>query len=250
MDRKNLANLKKYGLTLICLIILLMTLCACSANIKVSIGNDAEDKEVILENIKTDVQAENLKSIVIKSESSTVTLMSYDTDAIVLEMENMGDNYSYSDDDGVFSLELKSGESKLVTTNLSAVTVKVPKDISLDKITIEMGNGDIILSDVDAAKVSVKSGLGSFKNSGALSGEVNIELKNGSADLLLCGSERDYKISADTNIGSVVVGNFHGQRKLAGEGRHTGAEYSSDALMGNRINVHSGDGDVTVKFAG
>ena len=140
------------------------------------------------------------------------------------------------------------------------VTITVPQNIVLDRIRVKTGLGNVLLYGLNAANVTVETGLGGVEcyeardivqlelNTGkgnvnlglaeALDG-LSIRLKSGmgNVEAMLCGHETDYSYSLESGMGAVTVNGSYQNTKVERRGNQP-----------YQLNAGSGMGDVIVWF--
>ena len=141
-----------------------------------------------------------------------------------------------------------------------AVTVTVPGNTVLNKISVKTGLGDVLLYGVNAKTVTAETGLGDVecyeaRNVGRLElttgmGDVNLGLEvacdglsihlesgMGHIEAALCGFETDYSYTLESGLGAVTVNGVY---------RGNEAERRDSAPC--QLSAESGMGDVSVYF--
>lgn len=174
---------------------------------------------------------------------------SIDVDAAVAHVTvQVGREYGVSvdwDSAGAYSLSYKFSNGVLKVTgspqNVSGMNVKeaavlitIPEGAVLKEIDIEVGVGDIILTNISAKDVSCDTGLGNMIWTGPLAREV--ELNTGMGDLSILTDGIDgWNIELNSGMGNLVV---------------NGTEYSHQyRQMGvaGELEANTGMGNVTLK---
>ena len=162
--------------------------------------------------------------------------------------------------DGSGSWSIQANDWTVRNCQAMEVTITVPYDFALDKISVKTGLGDVLLWGLNAETVIVETGLGNVecyeaRNVGRLEletgmGNVNLGLEEainglsirlesgmGNVEASLCGFETDYSYALESGMGAVTVNGTYRSSKVERRGNQP---YQLDA--------ESGMGDVNVWF--
>lgn len=178
--------------------------------------------------------------------------------------EKMADTVTATWEDGTWQITQKSKSGWGNSSNSNAtVVITVPKEVTFEKITcnlgvgeldaerlvageidLESGVGDLTLDGVECAKLSVSCGTGSADIGASVISE-SAELENGvgDLDLELEGMEEDYNYSVSCGMGSVQIGSILSVDGLNGD-------QTIDRGQDCWIHADNGVGDVTINFTG
>lgn len=128
------------------------------------------------------------------------------------------------------SINLLVGAGQIVTAGLKA-----------DTAILEIGVGEIIVRDMDVRKhMEVEVGMGNAEITGKFSGHLDADCSLGNLGMHLAGSEDDYGVAVDCDMGDVKVGSYH-YSGLSGS-----RSWNSDRK--NQMEIDCEMGNVTVTF--
>ena len=169
----------------------------------------------------------------------------------MVDASNVSDNFRIRERND--NLYIEEDSFWLFGSNGGTVTVYVPR--SLNKLSIDMGIGDTLISDVIASNVEIDSGTGktTITNStftdleldtgvgevsftGGLYGDNSIDCGIGDISLNLVGSEEDYRLLIDKGLGDVTINGTDFKDSTYGSGN-------------NRIEIDGGIGAIDINFA-
>lgn len=123
------------------------------------------------------------------------------------------------------SLDLGAGETVIGTLS------------SLARAKINTGAGKLTIRDGQLNDLTLNHGVGKLELTGALTGNCDVDLGVGSAELTLLGSREDYQIRLDKGLGDATL---------------DGKTMSDDSTYGggsNRIQISGGVGSIQIQFA-
>ena len=129
-------------------------------------------------------------------------------------------------------------DSKLDTSYMS---IKIPRDMQFDEITMELGASQADIENLDVNKLDVEVGAGQATISSLVVKEMELKVGVGQLDIAMYGRESDYNYRIECGVGEIQIGDTS-YSGLASE--H--AVYNAD--IKNFIDVECGIGKVNIKF--
>lgn len=178
--------------------------------------------------------------------------------------EKMADTVTNTLDDGKWQITQKNKNSLENTgSNNATVIITIPGEVTFEKISCELGVGeldaellaaeeidlesgvgDLTVDGVQCTKLSVNCGTGSA-DIGASTISESAELENGVGDLILTleGTEADYNYDVSCGMGSVRIGDLMDIDAMDGD-------QTVDQEKDCWIHADNGMGDVTINFTG
>lgn len=123
----------------------------------------------------------------------TIYLPEYEMDA--LELEVGAGEFEVGADLNVKEINVKLGAGEAELGNLKA-----------ENVCLEVGAGDINIKDVETQELEVAVAAGNATVRGSVLEKAKVSVAAGEADLMLSGSEDDYRVEASAGMGNVRVG--------------------------------------------
>lgn len=142
-------------------------------------------------------------------------------------------------------VQIVTGAARLETTHLIAddLALKLGAgDVEFGRLTvrneadIEGGAGKITVLDGSIAELELEMGMGELNFTAALTGESDIKLGVGNADITLLGSRADYTLDIEKGLGSVSI-----DETTVLESHHSGNGT-------NRVEIEGGIGNIRIVF--
>lgn len=227
-----------------------------------NLGLEEEDSGQLHEIASYDVSTE-VRTLNIDADVCSVVIQQGDQYRLQVG-EKMADTVTDMLEDGVWQITQKS-KSHLENTSGSNATViiTIPNEVSFEKITCDLGVGELDAERLVAEEIELESGVGDLTIDGVQCKELSVncgtgsanigastiseraDLENGVGDLTLTleGTETDYNYSVSCGMGSVRIGSVLNADGLDGD-------QTIDRGQDCWINMDNGVGDVTIDFTG
>ena len=216
---------------------------------------EADEAVLITEVIDTELTSGDVTGLQITGGSCYVSLIKEETETVQLDLSEIPEGYTWALQDGTLVLDMTDKKDQNRHIHLSGAStgavLRLPMDISLTNITIDLRSGNIYFSNVDAGSITLNAGSGNFHNLGYISGDFTFVTGSGNAELRLRGSETDYNYDLYADFGNIDVGySVHlsetsrssGQTGLKSKYTHT------NQYDGKKIRIETGNGNIKIEF--
>lgn len=213
----------------------------------------------------------NVREIEIDGVASSIEIVS--GSKFIVEANNLENKLTSRLRNGVLRIEEKGNIFSNGTKN-GKIYITVPKDVTLDELSIDTGAGKFNIQDVSAREFDLDHGAGTleiedvhFYSADIDGGAGKIEIKNsilnnleldagagkvevianitgksqincgvGAVGITLLGNEEDYQITTEKGIGSI---------KINGTAQKSGTIYGSGS---NKLEIEGGIGSIDISF--
>lgn len=227
-----------------------------------------EDKERI--NLAEEYSVEDAKKLGITSIlvdcSAEITVKQ--GNELVIEAENVTDEYKIQQKNGEFSIVQKTPQVKIGfwfndVSEKETVTVTIPEELFMKQVKVNSGSGKVLLENFQTDKLMVESGSGSVAVSDVATKRMNIDSGSGRVTLthtsaeeteLLTGSggilaedTKLGKLRVDSGSGSVTMRNVVAEKAYVDSG--SGAVLVEGTLVG-KCEFETGSGSLTLRLNG
>lgn len=113
------------------------------------------------------------------------------------------------------SLWAELGAGQIILENINAARQDITvgagqitiKDMQAQTMTVEVGMGELVATDVTVDTLNAEVGMGHMLLKGAINKEANIECAMGSVEVECQGEKDDFNYEIDGALGEVVIGN-------------------------------------------
>ena len=216
---------------------------------------EADEEALITEVIDTGLTSGEVTGLQILGGSCYVSLIKEETETVQLDLSELPEGYIWAVQDGILVLDMtdeKEQNSHIHLSNAAAGAVlRLPMDIALTDIRIELRSGDIYFSNVDAGSITLNAGSGSFHNLGYISGDFTFVTGSGNAELRLRGFETDYNYDLYADFGNIDVGYSIHLSETSRSSGQTGLKSTythTNQYDGNKIRIETGNGNIKIEF--
>ena len=205
--------------------------------------------------------SEDVRVLKVNADVSSITIQRGDQYRLQVGGK-MAETVTNSLEDGTWQITQKSKNSLKNTSGSSAtVIITIPEEVTFEKISCELGVGELDAERLAAEEIDLESGVGDLTVDGVQCTELSVSCGTGSADigasaisenaylengigdltLILEGTERDYNYDISCGMGSIRIGNLLDVDGMAGD-------QTVDQKKDCWIRAESGMGDVTIDF--
>lgn len=137
---------------------------------------------------------------------------------------------------GAGKVDIDTLRANTLRLDLGAGQTDIGTLCALTRANINTGAGKLTIRDGQIQDLTLDHGVGKLDMTGALTGNCDVDLGVGSAEITLVGTREDYQIRMDKGLGNAT---------LDGQSMGDGSTYGGGA---NRIQIDGGVGDVEVNF--
>lgn len=137
---------------------------------------------------------------------------------------------------GAGKVDIDTLRANTISLDLGAGQTDIGTLCALTRASINTGAGKLTIRDGQIQDLTLDHGVGKLDMTGALTGNCDVDLGVGSAEITLVGTREDYQIRMDKGLGDAT---------LDGQSMGDGSTYGGGA---NRIQIDGGVGDVEVNF--
>lgn len=178
------------------------------------------------ESIKTGLTANDIRRISINNGSASVKLVADDVDEITLDLIDLTTNCDFSESVGELRIDCGHFNGTRTNTQAGGIIVRLPKELTLNRLNVATSFGDIELFDVDSEHTQIDSSFGN----------VNVALKD---------SDDGYNISAETTHAGITVDGIPQHGNKLGSHHRSGVRFNSHTGFRTML-INSENGDIVL----
>lgn len=231
-----------------------------------------------LEGDETVLSKDEVNSITLNGKYGEYEINIWDNDTYVIQGIKGADRIRYSVENGVLKISM-TGKNIVYRGIDVKVKIYVPKDVTLNSVTLNIGAGTIICNNIKAQTMDVnigagegeinnievadskfrvgagdgeiknsrltncdvKVGMGDFDVEGTISGNVDVDCGVGNVEMNLSNLYSDFNYTVKVGAGDVEIGD----REYSGISNSVSLNNGSDKTM----NIKCGLGDVSVELS-
>ena len=186
----------------------------------------------------------NHKYLSVKEENQTLKIseeelsfhLSYDGVTVVLTVPEGFVFEDASIETGAGKVDIDALSANTLSLDLGAGETVIGTLRALTRAKINTGAGKLTVRGGQLNDLTLDHGVGKLELTGALTGNSDVDLGVGSADITLLGSREDYQIRLDKGLGSAT---------LDGQAMSDGGTYGGGS---NRIQISGGVGSIQIMY--
>lgn len=109
---------------------------------------------------------------------------------------------------GAGALDFSRLEAGKASISVGAGQITCSDSLKADKLDLEVGMGEIVVSGMETTELDAEVGMGSLVLSGDIGGNADVSCAMGSIEMKLAKSEQDYNYELESAMGSVEIGGY------------------------------------------